>query len=271
MNSKFFKILSLLLFIFFAGFISTDCYKKQSEYTQTNIRNIPTGLKKLMTAYPDFIDSVDENHLYWIDGTKMIYDDGKQRTFEEMFENGSLKDMMSQEYVMGEDFQKPPAENYDPGRIRNEEFFKKMYGNSSGEVQKNLVVIQWMPQSTNKSIKITSVNEVDIQLKSVSDELEKLPNEFKKYLTKLGGTFNWRVIEGTDKLSMHSFGIAIDINIEYSNFWRWEGGNKGKIIYRNKIPMEIVKIFEKYGFIWGGKWYHYDTMHFEYRPELLVN
>ncbi|MDD5211432.1 MAG: M15 family metallopeptidase, partial [Sulfuricurvum sp.] len=26
----------------------------------------------------------------------------------------------------------------------------------------------------------------------------------------------------------------------------------------------------KYGFIWGGRWYHYDTMHFEYRPELLA-
>ena len=33
--------------------------------------------------------------------------------------------------------------------------------------------------------------------------------------------------------------------------------------------MEIVRIFEKHGFIWGGRWYHYDTMHFEYRPELL--
>jgi len=22
-------------------------------------------------------------------------------------------------------------------------------------------------------------------------------------------------------------------------------------------------------FIWGGRWYHFDTMHFEYRPELL--
>ena len=43
----------------------------------------------------------------------------------------------------------------------------------------------------------------------------------------------------------------------------------GAIPYRNKIPMEIVDIFEKHGFIWGGKWYHYDTMHFEYRPELL--
>jgi hypothetical protein len=33
--------------------------------------------------------------------------------------------------------------------------------------------------------------------------------------------------------------------------------------------MKIVDVFEKHGFIWGGKWYHYDTMHFEYRPELL--
>ena len=31
----------------------------------------------------------------------------------------------------------------------------------------------------------------------------------------------------------------------------------------------IVDVFERNGFIWGGKWYHYDTMHFEYRPELL--
>ena len=37
----------------------------------------------------------------------------------------------------------------------------------------------------------------------------------------------------------------------------------------NHIPLEIVAIFERHGFIWGGKWSHYDTMHFEYRPELL--
>jgi hypothetical protein len=28
-------------------------------------------------------------------------------------------------------------------------------------------------------------------------------------------------------------------------------------------------VFEQHGFIWGGRWAHYDTMHFEYRPELL--
>jgi len=31
-----------------------------------------------------------------------------------------------------------------------------------------------------------------------------------------------------------------------------------------------VKVFKKHGFIWGGNWYHFDGMHFEYRPEFLA-
>jgi hypothetical protein len=33
---------------------------------------------------------------------------------------------------------------------------------------------------------------------------------------------------------------------------------------------QIVKIFESKGFVWGGKWWHYDSIHFEYRPELTL-
>ena len=52
--------------------------------------------------------------------------------------------------------------------------------------------------------------------------------------------------------------------------WRNQSTNENaNIAYRNKYPHEIVEIFEKHGFIWGGRWYHYDTMHFEYRPEIL--
>ncbi|MCG3705331.1 M15 family metallopeptidase [Aliarcobacter butzleri] len=58
--------------------------------------------------------------------------------------------------------------------------------------------------------------------------------------------------------------------MDFSNYWQWDEKD-GKIEYKNKIPLEIVEIFEKYGFIWGGRWYHFDTMHFEYRPELLVD
>ena len=35
------------------------------------------------------------------------------------------------------------------------------------------------------------------------------------------------------------------------------------------IVHAIIAIFESEGFIWGGRWWHYDTMHFEYRPEIL--
>jgi hypothetical protein len=93
----------------------------------------------------------------------------------------------------------------------------------------------------------------------------------KKYVENPGGTFTWRHIDGTDRLSAHCFGIAVDINIKYSHYWKWDLKDpEDEYHYANRIPVEIVEIFEKYGFIWGGKWYHYDTMHFEYRPELLI-
>ena len=71
---------------------------------------------------------------------------------------------------------------------------------------------------------------------------------------------------------MHSFGMTIDINTAYSDYWQWSCkcvNEDAAITYKNRIPQIIVDIFEKHGFIWGGKWYHFDTMHFEYRPELI--
>ena len=31
-----------------------------------------------------------------------------------------------------------------------------------------------------------------------------------------------------------------------------------------------MEAFEKNNFIWGGKWGHFDIMHFEYRPEIIL-
>ena len=88
----------------------------------------------------------------------------------------------------------------------------------------------------------------------------------------LGGSVNWRSIAGTSRLSAHSWGIAIDLNARYGAYWRWQKSPAPESILnlRRSYPGEIVKIFEAQGFIWGGKWSHYDLMHFEYRPELLA-
>jgi hypothetical protein len=103
----------------------------------------------------------------------------------------------------------------------------------------------------------------------VSRDLETLPPARAKYLKPLAGTYNCRVIAGTNRLSMHAYGAAIDINTEYAAYWRWaKPGKDGRIAWQNQIPKDVIDIFERHGFIWGGRWYHYDTMHFEYRPEL---
>lgn len=141
-----------------------------------------------------------------------------------------------------------------------------MYGNTAGEVQSKLVTVNWLGQP----VKFTSVNGAAEQLKKVAAELEKYP-ELKKYL-KSSGTFYWRQVRGAKRMSAHSYGIAFDIGVPDSDYWLWKypkAGETGRIGYANRFPHKIAEIFRKYGFIWGGAWYHFDTMHFEYRPEIL--
>jgi hypothetical protein len=202
----------------------------------------------------------------------MRFDDGVlDKDFEKMLSEPDLQDQMEMLYEPGENF--TIRKNYDPGRIRFEPFFKKMYGATEMEVNANLETIYWLPSISNQPLLITRVNGVSQKLQAISNELDKLVQQpdhkyLLKYLENPGGTFNWRNIVDTNRLSTHSFGIAIDINSSYSDYWEWS--TEGEKEYRNQIPLEIVTLFEKYGFIWGGKWYHYDTMHFEYRPELIV-
>jgi hypothetical protein len=36
------------------------------------------------------------------------------------------------------------------------------------------------------------------------------------------------------------------------------------------MPSAVVAAFEHQGLVWGGKWLFFDTMHFEYRPEIFI-
>ena len=79
-----------------------------------------------------------------------------------------------------------------------------------------------------------------------------------------------RPIAQTNRLSIHAYGAAIDLATKFGDYWLWSKGKDGKITWKNRIPLEFVDIFERAGFIWGGKWYHFDTLRFEYRPEIIA-
>lgn len=228
------------------------------------------GAQHLIAAYPDHIVSIEGNVLIWKDGTTMPYDDGvRKKTFEQVLIKPSLKDQMATHYSKGSVY--PRTKNWDPGRARYQPFFTKMYGATEKDVRARLKPVIWLRNSLRLPLLMTSVNGVDKKLQAVSDELDALPGELRKHVNRNVSTFKWRKIAGTSRLSTHSFGIAIDVNSDGSQYWLWDDVRGKEMRAPNhQLPIEIVEIFEKHGFIWGGKWYHYDTMHFEYRPELLI-
>jgi hypothetical protein len=53
-------------------------------------------------------------------------------------------------------------------------------------------------------------------------------------------------------LSLHSWGIAVDLNVP--------GNQRGTV---GEMDRQVVAIFKKWGFAWGGDWSYTDPMHFE--------
>jgi hypothetical protein len=229
------------------------------------------ALDALVAAYPDQLAGYDKKDLLWRDGTRMPVQDGRtNKTFDQLLNDPDIKDQFAIAYPLGADV-KVPKINEDPGRIRNEKFFLKLYGDCrKGEVAKRLKSVAWLPGRRGGSVMATTVNGVADRLAEVSKALDALPADMTRYLVPSAGTYNCRPIVNTNRLSKHAFGAAIDINDKFSDYWEWSKGRDGKITWKNRIPGDIGEIFERFGFIWGAKWYHFDSMHFEYRPEIIA-
>jgi hypothetical protein len=219
----------------------------------------------LVKSYPGVLNRGSVEGVGFVEHAQIVpVDDGVKRDHFQMLESGDIEDSLLQIYPAGPCEVKPSV-NFDPGRIRSEPLMKLIYGESREEVARNLVPVKWF----GETLQVTRVNGVNKHLEAVRDELVSR-SDLRKYLTPSAGVFNWRKVANQSNLSVHSFGAAVDLNTKFADYWVWSGGKPGRVpVYKNKFPMEIVEIFEKHGFIWGGRWYHYDTMHFEYRPELL--
>ncbi|WP_108661531.1 M15 family metallopeptidase [Acuticoccus kandeliae] len=225
--------------------------------------------KRLLAAYPGAF-TISGNAVVFPSGERIVFDDGRRKSPAELLTDPDVEDMFAYPYPPAARGQLTPPRDHDPGRVRNEAFFRALYGSSEGAVRGTLKSVPWVPRLGGGTMNVTTRFGVADKVAAISDDLQRLPQRFHKYLAPTGGSFLWRPIAGTNRLSVHSFGAAIDINTKFTNYWRWDKAPAGGVIpYRNQIPIEIVEVFERHCFIWGGRWYHYDTMHFEYRPELL--
>lgn len=226
----------------------------------------------LMMAYPEYVISIEKDtsgNVYAVmkSGKKILYDDKRVKSYDEKLNNPDIQDMMEQIYTLN-DIDDLLEVNYDPGRVRVYPLLRSVYGGSRSQVQVGLVNVK----IGYTSCQFNKTNNAAEALKRVMGELIPLANSRKDIYSCVfpqSGTFNYRIISGTNRLSPHSFGIAIDLASNKWDYWKWTTRSNGEKRL-DSYPREIVKIFEKNNFIWGGKWGHFDILHFEYRPEIIM-
>jgi len=157
--------------------------------------------------------------------------------------------------------------------------YKELYGiTTKKSAKKQLVEVKLSGHYIKVHRKVADkIKSIDLKIK----QLAKTDSEVNAFLKSIGSVqaFNWRNIAGTHRKSNHSYGIAIDILPKKYHkktlYWLWEQqkNEDWMLLPQSSLwtpPDPVIKIFLAEGFIWGGHWDRYDTMHFEYRPELIA-
>lgn len=237
-----------------------------------NIVRMKQHILCIMMAYPEYVMDlkISENgnvYLIMKSGKEILYDDGKSKSPEEKLSNPDLEDMMEPIYPLGP-IDKLMDLDSDPGRIRIYPLLKEVYGENKEEIERNLDIIS----TCYGNLQFNRNNNASSALRAVMDELIPLAQsrpDIRAYVAPYSGTFYYRNISGTNRLSAHAFGIAIDLVYHKNDYWKWASRKEGQKRLES-YPKEIVEIFEKNNFIWGGKWGHFDMFHFEYRPEIIM-
>ncbi len=73
------------------------------------------------------------------------------------------------------------------------------------------------------------------------------------------GSYNCRVISGTNKWSTHAWGIAVDVSWNYEHY-----GHNGHPCHVLKKRTRVPRIWQKHGWTWGRYFPRRDCMHFQY-------
>jgi hypothetical protein len=146
------------------------------------------------------------------------------------------------------------------------------------EIENNLVRINFFGRRIRVHSEIHEIlTLVERQIRDAAADDPQVQNWVNTIGTVEG--YSWRNIADTQARSYHSYGLAVDILPRAlgrrQTYWLWTSQYREdwwNVPHSERYhpPSAVIKIFEENGFVWGGKWAMFDTMHFEYRPEILI-
>jgi len=136
---------------------------------------------------------------------------------------------------------------------------EKFYGKPADK--DNLVTID-VPQMTyiggakpQKTSKVTCHVKIADSLKAILEDLKDNPAT-AFILDEWAGCYNHRNMRGSDRLSLHSWGIAVD-------FWPRYNGMYTQWPLVAQMPIEVMEVFCKHGWTAAGAFWGRDAMHFQ--------
>jgi len=270
-------------------------YEATADFPVKNmpVKNMPAEIKALYKAYSSFIDEikyVNDDWLITVRGVELFWAGGRllppeKKPYKYRYRSYGF---YKYPYELPEIVREPDAQMLErlsrflDGRRtleRDNTFLEILYnGRSLEEIQRHITRITFL------GFRVKVHERIADRFLAIDREIRELAlenPEVEQFISSLGSAsaFMWRNIRGSRTRSLHSFGIAIDIiprNIGNKQiYWRWTSVYNERwwsVPYSRRWmpPIEVIRIFEKYGFVWGGKWLAFDNMHFEYRPEILI-
>ena len=236
-------------------------------------------VRAFVEAYRPLIDSVtyrDDDVVFTLGGRSIHFQDGR------MLEEGRLEertecDPIFYPYSLAPLTEPPPAPEEFPTYCRD--VLESLWGRTEGEIRRHGRSARFLDHRVFvNEILIGPLTAVERDLLAASSR----DNSVARWIEDLSITYSFiiRDVAGAQSQSYHGWGLAIDmVPTSYEGlhvYWRWsrvfdrDGWHRIPVEQRWSPPPPVVEIFERHGFVWGGKWAHFDSMHFEYRPEILL-
>jgi hypothetical protein len=241
------------------------------------ITNRATNIKALIKTYGKLVEIQEirkDDIVLKIRDTSIYYRDGKMLSEKNAMKPESF-DSIFYRYETGPQKSLPQPVTFPIHR--SHDFLDALAGSTEEEVRASCSWVDFLNHMAYMhSLCIEPLKKVDKEIRN----LAVTSKEIRDFIANISVVYSLkrRNVAGTNNASYHSYGLAIDlIPKNYYNrqvYWRWSrvfASDWGKIPLseRWQPPKGVIKAFEDNGFIWGGKWYHFDTVHFEYRPEII--
>ena len=118
--------------------------------------------------------------------------------------------------------------------------------------------LAWNPTTPLKTIAIHKRCSLSLLRALVGLSKAMPPSDLEKHhLNRYGGAYHFRAMRGHDRLSIHSWGAAIDIAPDLNPLGR-EYASAPRM-----MPMPAIKAFEAEGWLCGYLWNRADAQHFQ--------